>query len=73
MCPRASTAVETWRHVADQRRARWPKLADLMDHSEADGLAYMSFPAQHRTKLHSTNYKCNSTLCQGRSAHDHAR
>ena len=26
-----------------------------MDQSEADVLAYMSFPAQHRTKLHSTN------------------
>ena len=26
-----------------------------MDASEADVLAYMSFPAQHRTKLHSTN------------------
>ena len=46
---------ETWRHVADQLRARWPKLADLMDESEHDVLAYMTFPAQHRTKLHSTN------------------
>ncbi len=53
--PDKKTAVETWRHVADQLRARWPKLADLMDGSEADVLAYMSFPAQHRTKLHSTN------------------
>ena len=53
--PDKKTAVETWRHVADQLRARWPKLADLMDQSEADVLAYMSFPAQHRTKLHSTN------------------
>ena len=26
-----------------------------MDEAEADVLAYMSFPAQHRTKLHSTN------------------
>ena len=26
-----------------------------MDDSEADVLAYMTFPAQHRTKLHSTN------------------
>jgi hypothetical protein len=32
-----------------------PKLADLMDASEHDVLAYMSFPRQHRTKLHSTN------------------
>ena len=26
-----------------------------MDDSEADVLAYMTFPPQHRTKLHSTN------------------
>ena len=26
-----------------------------MDESEEDVLAYMAFPAQHRTKLHSTN------------------
>ena len=26
-----------------------------MDEAEADVLAYMGFPAQHRTKLHSTN------------------
>lgn len=26
-----------------------------MDDAEQDGLAYMSFPPQHRTKLHSTN------------------
>jgi transposase-like protein len=29
--------------------------AALMDDSEHDALAYMTFPAQHRTKLHSTN------------------
>ena len=38
-----------------QLRPRWPKLATLMDDSEHDVLAYMAFPAQHRTKLHSTN------------------
>ena len=26
-----------------------------MDHNEADVLAYMSFPSQHRVRLHSTN------------------
>ena len=26
-----------------------------MDEAEADVLAYMTFPVQHRTKLHSTN------------------
>ena len=43
------------RHVADQLRPRSPKLAVLMDDSEHDVLAYMAFPTQHRTKLHSTN------------------
>ena len=27
----------------------------MMDEAEADVLAYMDFPAAHRTKLHSTN------------------
>ena len=51
----ADAAHETWRHVADQLRPRWPKLATLMDDSEHDVLAYMTFPNQHRTKLHSTD------------------
>lgn len=53
--PDRQHAGETWRHVANQLRSRWPKLADLMDESEHDVLAYMAFPRQHRTKLHSTN------------------
>ena len=32
-----------------------PKLAVLMDEAEHDVLAYMSFPREHRQKLHSTN------------------
>jgi transposase-like protein len=48
-------AREQWRKVADQLRGTVPKLADLMDTAEADVLAYMTFPAAHRTKLHSTN------------------
>ncbi|RMF42045.1 MAG: IS256 family transposase, partial [Deltaproteobacteria bacterium] len=53
--PDRASAGETWRRVADQLRSRWPKLAELMDESEHDVLAYMAFPRQHRTKLHSTN------------------
>src|SRR5262249_52611579 len=53
--PDADAARQTWRHVADQLRPRWPKLAALMDDSEHDVLAYMAFPSQHRIKLHSTN------------------
>ena len=42
-------------HFADQLHNRWPKLKVFVDESLDDVLAYMSFPAQHRTKLHSTN------------------
>ena len=53
--PDQESARRVWRQMADQFRARWPKLAALMDDSEHDVLAYMSFPAQHRAKLHSVN------------------
>jgi putative transposase len=51
----AVAARKQWRQVADQARPRLPKPAALMDEAEADVLAYMSFPSQHRAKLHSTN------------------
>ncbi|WIM10142.1 IS256 family transposase [Enhydrobacter sp.] len=51
----AEQARAQWRRVADQLRPKVPKLATLMDEAEPDVLAYMSFPAQHRVKLHSIN------------------
>jgi len=51
----AETAHKMFRQIADQFRDRWRKLAEFMDASEHDVLAYMDFPARHRTKLHSTN------------------
>ena len=51
----AASAKQQWRRVADQLRPKVPKLATLMDEAEEDVLAYMTFPAQHRSKLHSTN------------------
>jgi putative transposase len=51
----AANAHRVWRAAADQMRQRWPKRGTLMDESEHDVLAYMGFPVQHRTKLHSTN------------------
>jgi putative transposase len=51
----AEAARQQWRRVADQLRPKVPRLAALMDDSETDVLAYMTFPPQHRTKLHSTN------------------
>lgn len=53
--PDHATATQTWRHVADQLRGRWPKLGACMDDAEHDVLAYMTFPQQHRVKLHSTD------------------
>ena len=51
----AEAASAQWRQVADQLRPKVPKLAVLMDEAEHDVLAYMSFPREHRQKLHSTN------------------
>src|SRR6476659_4056423 len=53
--PDRAQASQTLRHVADQLRQKWPKLAGFIDDSEADVLSYLDFPEQHRTKLHSTN------------------
>jgi putative transposase len=51
----ADAARIQWRRVADQLRPKLPKLATFLDEAEADVLAYMTFPVQHRAKLHSTN------------------
>jgi transposase-like protein len=50
-----AAASQTWRHVADQLRQRFGKLAALMDDAEADVIAFMAFPRAHWPKLHSTN------------------
>ncbi len=44
-----------WRSGANQIRPKVPKLAAIMDQAEPDMLAYMTFPKEHRAKLHSTN------------------
>lgn len=51
----AEAARAQWRRVADQLRPKLPKLASFLDEAETDVLSYMSFPAAHRVKLHSTN------------------
>jgi hypothetical protein len=48
-------ASKQWRAVADQLRPKVPKLAAFMDDAEADVLAFMSFPKDHRPKIHSIN------------------
>ena len=51
----AEAAKAQWRKVADQLRPKLPKLAGFMDEAEDDVLAYLSFPADHWSKIHSTN------------------
>jgi putative transposase len=51
----AEMARLQWRQVADQLRPKVGKLAALMDQADADVLAFMSFPKDHRPKIHSTN------------------
>jgi transposase-like protein len=53
--PDRPNASRTLRHVADQLRPKWPKLGAFIDDSEADVLAHMDVPLQHRAKIHSTN------------------
>ena len=48
-------AHEQWRKVADNLRARFPKLAELMDRAEEDVLAHMAFPTAHWPQIASTN------------------
>jgi len=48
-------AKKQWRHVADQLRAKLPKLAALLDEAEVDVLAFMDFPREHWDKISSTN------------------
>lgn len=51
----AEAASKQWRQVADQLRPKVPKLAAFMDEAEVDVLAFMSFPKDHRQKIHSIN------------------
>ena len=51
----AAAAQEQWRSVADQLRAKFPKLGALMDEAENDVLAFMTFPKAHWTQIYSTN------------------
>jgi putative transposase len=51
----ADAAKAQWRKVSDQLRSKLPKLSTFMDEAETDVLSYMSFPADHWSKIHSTN------------------
>jgi putative transposase len=53
--PDRAAASQAWRHVADQLRQRFPKLAAVMDGAEHEVLAFMDFPRAHWPKIYSTN------------------
>src|SRR5215831_20461966 len=55
MQPDRAQASQMLRHVADQLRQKWPKLAAFLGDSETEVLSYLEFPEPHRSKLHSTN------------------
>jgi putative transposase len=51
----ADAARTQWAQVADALRQRFPKLAELMDISREDVLAYTAFPREHWPQIASTN------------------
>src|SRR3954471_24798995 len=53
--PDAATAREQWRRVADQLRARFPRVAQLLDDAEEEVLAYLTFPQEHWRQIWSNN------------------
>ena len=48
-------AQAQWGGVQTSFAKQWPKLANAMEASRHEVLAYMGFPKAHRVKLHSTN------------------
>lgn len=55
MEPDVPSARQRWRQVADGFRARYARLAELLDRAAADVLAYLAFPAAHWKKIWSNN------------------
>ena len=51
----AEAASTQWRAVADQIRPKVPKPAYTLDDAEHAVLACMTFPKEHRARLHSTH------------------
>ena len=53
--PDSAAARHTWRTVADSFRARFARVAQLMDDAEDEVLAYLSFPHEHWHQIWSNN------------------
>ena len=53
--PDAKSAHQQWRRVSEGFRHRFPRLSELMDEAEEDGLSYAAFPQEHWHKISSNN------------------
>ena len=58
--PGRAHAGKTWRKVSQQLRPRWPKLADLMDASEHDVVAYLGLRPFLPHTVHRTICRSNA-------------
>lgn len=48
-------AHDQWCTVTEQLRERFQKITKLIDEAQDEVLAHVSFPTEHRTKIHSAN------------------
>ena len=53
--PDAKSANQQWLRVSEGFRARFPRLAELMEEAECDVLSYAAFPQEHWQKIWSNN------------------
>ena len=53
--PDRAAATQQLREVVKAMASRWPRGADVVAGAEEDVLAYMAFPAEHWTRIYSTN------------------
>lgn len=53
--PNQQAARQQLAEIAHGMQPRWPEAADLLRAAEDEVLAYMTFPAEHWTRLYSTN------------------
>ena len=53
--PDKAAATQQLREVVKAMASRWPRGADVVARAQEDVLAYMAFPAEHWTRIYSTN------------------
>ena len=53
--PDYNAARDQLREISDKLSSKFPKVSDMLDEAQEDLLAYCSFPAEHHSKIWSTN------------------